>query len=153
MVNNYNNTIIYLMYHKDDETKQNSYIGSTTNMAKRLYHHKYVCNHPHIKGHNTKKYQYIRENGGMDNWVIDELEKYPCNNKREKEEREQHWIHTYKCVLNKNKSFAGNDCRKYMRDYMRNYYSRNEEQRQKHKMYMKEYNQRKNKMLIDFKWT
>ena len=40
------------------------------------------------KGYNHKKYQYIRENGGWENWSMILIEKYPCNNKLELEKRE-----------------------------------------------------------------
>jgi hypothetical protein len=47
-----------------------SYVGSTTNWCVRRNSHKSKCNNPTDKEYNTKKYQLIRENGGMSNFKM-----------------------------------------------------------------------------------
>ncbi len=93
---------IYKLVHKEDYDNENIYIGSTTNFRKRKNQHKTSCNCETGKEHNQEKYTYIRNNGGWNNWVMVEIEKFPCNDKRESETRERYWIEFYKSNLNKN---------------------------------------------------
>ena len=96
----YSKTCIYKLVHKDDINNENIYIGSTTNFRFRKAQHKSCCNCETDKGYNYLKYQYIRANGGWDMWQMIEIEKYPCNDKREAEARERYWIEYYKSKLN-----------------------------------------------------
>ena len=124
--NDYSKTIIYVLHHKEDLVKENIYIGNSTNLDNRKAVHKHNCNIPTSKGYNTKKYQYIRDNGGFDNWDILEVEKYPCTCLEEAEEREQYWVNFYKSSLNKNRPYTRNPY--YMNwvlnhpDYHKNYH-------------------------------
>jgi len=97
----YSQTCIYKLVHKDDVNNENVYIGSTTNFRHRKRQHKSCCNIENNKGYHMQKYQFIRENGGWDEWVMIEIEKYPCNDKREAETRERYWIEHYKSNLNR----------------------------------------------------
>jgi len=45
-------------------------------------------------------YQFIRENGNWDSWIVEQIEKYECD-KIEAEKRERHYIETLKPTLNK----------------------------------------------------
>lgn len=99
----YSKTAMYVISHKDDVNKEEFYLGSTQNVVKRRNKHKSDCNNPNSKSHNLKLYKFIRENGGWDNWVFCEIEKYPCNSKRECEARERYWFDTLKPTLNKNR--------------------------------------------------
>ena len=81
----YSNTIIYKLVHKEDYEDTNVYIGSTSNFIKRRYCHKCCCLNKNNKKYNMKKYQYIRANGGWEEWNMIEVEKYPCVDKREAE--------------------------------------------------------------------
>ena len=94
----YSKTCIYKLVHKDDVDNENIYIGSTTDFRNRKHRHKYNCNSVKHKESEVKKYQYIRDNGGWDNWVMVEIEKYPCNDKREAETRERYWIENTDCI-------------------------------------------------------
>jgi len=96
----YSKTCIYKLVHKDDVNNENIYIGSTTNFRKRKNEHKSRINKESNDNYNQLKYVYIRENGGWDMWDMIEIEKYPCNDKREAETRERHWIDFYKSKLN-----------------------------------------------------
>tara|TARA_R100000951_G_scaffold94688_1_gene83492 strand:+ start:14 stop:550 length:537 start_codon:yes stop_codon:yes gene_type:complete len=97
----YSQTCIYKLVHKDDIDNENIYIGSTTNFRHRKNTHKSSCNCESSKEYNNAKYQFIRENGGWDNWIMVEVEKYPCNDKREAEARERYWVEYYKSNLNR----------------------------------------------------
>ena len=87
----YSNTIIYKLVHKEDYDNANIYIGSTTDFVTRKNSHKSTCIYEKQTNYNNKKYQYIRENGGWNCFNMIEVEKYPCNDKREAEAREEYW--------------------------------------------------------------
>jgi hypothetical protein len=99
-VADYNNSCIYKLVHKEDFDNENIYIGSTTNFIKRKYMHKNACNNESDKRYNLKLYQFIRDNGGWDNWVMVQIEPYSCNSKKELETKERYWIETLKSKLN-----------------------------------------------------
>jgi hypothetical protein len=97
----YQNSVIYKLVHKNDQDNENIYIGSTTNFRGRKIQHKGFCyNEKNIK-YNRYLYQFIRENGGWDEWEMVAVETYPCENKRELEIRERFHIETLKSKLNK----------------------------------------------------
>jgi len=106
---NYQNTCIYMLKCCND-TCDDIYVGSTTNFTKRKYAHKSSCNNPNSKNHNRKKYQIIRENGGWDEWKMIEIEKYPCNDKRDAERREEYWRLKYKANMNTFRCWTDGKC-------------------------------------------
>ena len=79
---NYSNAVIYKIFCKDTNISE-IYIGSTTNFKIRKSKHKSVCNNENDKNYNLKVYEYIRANGGFENFEIVIIEEYPCNNKKE----------------------------------------------------------------------
>ena len=85
----YSNTVIYKI-HKNDIC----FIGSTTNETSRRNSHKKECDNETGKSYNYYMYKYIRENGGWDNWNFEVIEKYPCYNKTQVNNRMQ-----YHCIL------------------------------------------------------
>jgi len=85
----YANTIIYKLVHKDDLNDDNIYTGHTTDFICRKNLHKSDCTNANSKSYNEKKYKYIRENGGWDEWLMIEIEKYPCKDKPEAVARER----------------------------------------------------------------
>ena len=96
----YSKSIIYKLVHKDDYDNINVYIGSTTDFKSRKCSHKYKCIHPTSKKCDYKLYKYIRQNDGWDAWLMVEIEKFPCKDKREADARERHWCEYYKSRLN-----------------------------------------------------
>ena len=76
------------------------YIGSTTNIQKRIYRHKSGCNNPNSSKYNYKLYRFIRDNQGWDRWRLDVIELYPCNSKIEAAQRERFWIEQRGATLN-----------------------------------------------------
>jgi len=97
----YSNFCIYKIVHKDDVNNENIYVGSTSCFRNRRYQHKHSCVNPNDRHYHEPFYNCIRDNGGWDNWKMIEIEKYPCNDKREAESRERYWIEFYKSSLNK----------------------------------------------------
>ena len=96
---NYNKTIIYKIYCKD-ENITDCYIGRTTNFKNRKNCHKYSCNNINSKLYNQKNYKFIRDNGGFNNWIIEIIEKTPCNNIKEAIEFEKLYYEKYNPALN-----------------------------------------------------
>jgi len=96
----YTKTIIYKLVNKEDYDNANIYIGSTTNFTKRKNYHKFSCLNEKSKEYHQKKYQSIRDNGGWNEWNMIEIEKYPCNDKKEAEAKEEYWRTHFNAVLN-----------------------------------------------------
>lgn len=90
-----------MLRHKEDTELENIYIGSTTNFKVRKYDHRTSCCCPNNKHYNHKKYQYIRANGGWDNWKMIWLEDYPCKTLRELQLREDEVMLNYENRINK----------------------------------------------------
>ena len=82
-----------------DENIKDCYVGKTTNLNKRWISHKSKCNNENSNGYNFKLYQFIRENGNIDNWNIIEIEKNEYDNK-EACLRERYWFEELNANLN-----------------------------------------------------
>jgi len=119
----YSRTVIYVIKCKDDNITE-EYVGSTTDFIERKYSHKTACNNEKSKHYNYKIYKFIRENGGWNEWVMLEIEKYSCNDKREAEKREEEIRVERKAKLNSIKAF-GAETRK---EYIKQYYQENKEE-------------------------
>ena len=96
---NYQNAIIYKICCKDVNIKE-IYIGSTTQFKARKWYHKNDCNNKSSNGYNQKKYKFIRDNGGWDNWDMIQIKPFPCDTKRELETEERKVIEELKPELN-----------------------------------------------------
>ena len=110
----YSKTCIYKLVHFDDLNDENIYIGHTVNMVQRRHRHKNACNNPKDHEHNLPKYQFIRENGGWDNWEMILVEKYPCNSIDEAVARERYWKEQFKARLNTR--VPGRTCAEWYQD-------------------------------------
>jgi hypothetical protein len=97
----YSETSIYKICCKDPSIND-VYVGHTTNFTKRKCSHKTCCINTNDKNYHRYVYQFIRNNGGWDNWCMIELEVRNCNNKREAEAIEHWWIKKLKATLNSN---------------------------------------------------
>ena len=104
----YSNTTIYKLVHKKDYDNANIYIGSTTDFIRRKNNHKSNCCNEKSKEYNEKKYQYIRGNGDWGEWNMIEVEKFPCNDKREAEAREEYWRCHFNSQLNIRRAYITN---------------------------------------------
>jgi len=153
----YSKTCIYKLVHKEDFNNENIYIGSTTNFRKRKNKHKSIINKESNNDYNQLKYVYIRENGGWNQWNMIEIEKYPCNDKREAEAKEEYWRIHFNAVLNsKVCSSLTNNKTEYYKKYCENnkeklaekakqYYENNKENYKEKKKIYYEHNKEKNK--------
>ena len=93
-------TIIYRISCKD-LTVSDCYVGHTCKpIAIRLYHHMKTCDNSQYRYHNKKLYQFIRKNGGFDNFTTEIIEQGTMN-KVQARDREQHYIDFYNPSLNK----------------------------------------------------
>jgi len=95
----YSKTVLYKIVCKDINIIE-FYIGHTTNIIQRRYDHKSNCNNEKSKQYNLKVYQFIRNNGGFENWEIIKIEDYPCENKLEALKRENYLVKELKSSLN-----------------------------------------------------
>lgn len=91
----YNNVIMYKIVCNDINITD-IYIGHTTNFTKRKAAHKSICNNS-----NLYVYQFIRDNGGWNNWNMVMIEKYPCTCKLDATKRERELLEELNATLNK----------------------------------------------------
>ena len=91
---------IYKLCSRDPTVKE-IYIGSTTNPRVRKQQHKKACNSPNRESYNFAVYQYIRANGGFDNWDLIVLESnIEYTEKHELRARERYWLEHLNATLN-----------------------------------------------------
>ena len=113
----YSKIVIYKIVC-NDENVDYLYLGSTTDFTKRKYNHKSGCNNETNKNYNEKKYVEMRNNGGWENFRIIQVEKYPCNDKREAEAREEELRLELKANMNSNKCYTTAEQKKeYHKEY------------------------------------
>ena len=128
----YENSVIYKLCHYNDLENENIYIGSTTNFRSRKNKHKSDCNNENSKSYNLFVYQFIRDNGGWDEWQMIPIEIYPCNSNNELGIRERYHIELLKSKLNKviptrtDKEWV-NDNKEKKSEYSKRYYDNNRE--------------------------
>lgn len=149
----YSKTIIYKLVHKDDLDDVNIYVGHTTDFTRRKNRHKDSCNTPSNKEYNAKKYQFIRENGGWDEWEMLKIEDYPCKDVYEAKNKERYWIKELKPKLNTNEPLR--TCKEYCEDNKEKVVEYNKEYREKNKegiskLYKKYYEDNK-EQIVEYK--
>ena len=90
---------IYYKIVSKNENIKDIYVGKTKNLKKRIIDHKSNCYNENRKCYNIKVYQYIRENGGWDNFNFIEIETNEYNDK-DSAIREKYWVEDLKANLN-----------------------------------------------------
>ena len=83
----YSKTVIYKIVCRDVNIKD-IYVGTTTDFTRKKSYHKNNCMKPESPYYNLKVYQFIRENGGWKNFIMVEIEKFPCKDSYEAAARE-----------------------------------------------------------------
>lgn len=127
---------IYKIYCKD-ETITDIYIGSTkTSLRRRWNNHKSICDNQICIAYNDYKYQFIRENGGIANWDIIEIERLVCD-VIEARIRERYWIEELNATLNRVRAYATIEERK-----KQNYESSLKEHRKEYRKKWKKENEK-----------
>lgn len=117
----YSNSVIYKIYCKDENVKD-IYVGETTDFIRRKYSHKIISNknNQQYKTLRATLYQTINSNGGWDNWICEEVEKFPCENKKQLLDRETFWIIELNATLNDKVS-------KSTKEYKKEWYNQHRE--------------------------
>ena len=95
----YSNTYFYKLVCKDTNISD-CYVGHTTHFAKRKNHHKYCCITPSDQSYNHNVYQFIRNNGGWDNWEMILIEKEDCENHLDALKKERYYKEQLNATLN-----------------------------------------------------
>ena len=134
---NYSKTLFYKIVCKD-LTIKNNYSGHTTNMIHRKSSHKGRCNNPNNPNYNIRLYQFIRDNGGWDNWDMILLEERDCKNKLEARKNEREWYEKLNSDLNIETPYRSpEEFIEQKKQSHINWVNKNKERRRE---YMKEYN-------------
>jgi hypothetical protein len=81
------------------------YIGSTNNFSQRKHKHKKNTTNKRGKLYWLKLYLFIRENGGINNFIFEILENGECITKEEIRKIEQKFLDIYNPNLNTKKSY------------------------------------------------
>jgi len=120
----YSKSVIYKLCCKDPSI-EDFYVGSTTNFIKRKADHKSHCYNENSKKYKCYKYQFIRDNGGFNNWDMILIKYYPTDSKRNLEMEERRIIEELKPTLNKN--IPTRDKKEWSIEYRKEYYENNKE--------------------------
>lgn len=148
---------IYKICCNDLDIKE-IYVGSCGSLRDRKWKHKFCCTTETDPKYNYPIYQYIRENGGWNNFDLIILERYEYTEKYELRARERYYVELLKASLNsvipnrnkkeyyqdnkekileRNKKWAIDNAEKN-KQYHDQYYQDNKEQLDVHK---REYNE------------
>jgi hypothetical protein len=95
----YSKTVMYKIVSKDLNIKE-VYVGHTTDFIKRKYSHKSLTENKNSRKYTYKLYNFIRQNGGWDNFEMLEIEKYSCNDSNEARTRERYWFELLNAKIN-----------------------------------------------------
>jgi len=117
---NYETTPItfYRFFYLLGENDYN-YVGSTTNITRRLCEHKSRCYDINCKQYSVKLYQTIRDTGGFQNWKMIILETRLCSDKMERMIIEQNYLNNLNCNnCNVNRAYCSEQ---YKIDWMKKY--------------------------------
>ena len=105
---NYNQSYIYKLCC-NDTTIEDFYIGSTTNLYNRKKCHKNNSINKNRRHYNIYVYEFIRENGGFDNWNMIMLKEINVDNKRQLEREERKVFEELKPTLNKRNPYRSKE--------------------------------------------
>jgi hypothetical protein len=95
----YSCTVIYKITCKDTNIPD-KYVGHTTDFVKRKYAHKRSSHNETSANYHLKLYKFIRDNGGWDNWKMEMIQFYDCENQHDARVKEQEHYIELKATLN-----------------------------------------------------
>ena len=98
-------TTFYKLRHQSNNNLE-CYVGSTNDFMQRKRAHRSACHNPIIPAYNYKLYQYIRANGGYDQWIYEVLDHVDEMTKREKLLKEGQLTQEHGATLNIHKAGA-----------------------------------------------
>jgi hypothetical protein len=101
---NYNESRIYKIWCNLQGVDE-IYIGSSARFIERCKLHESDCNNINSPRYSYKLYQYIRNNGGFQNFKIHVIEEFPCENRTSLNIREEYWKKELQPTLNTNRAY------------------------------------------------
>ena len=104
----YTNTYFYKIVCKDTSVTD-CYVGHTTDFTNRKNSHKTRCFNVNSDKHNIHLYQFIRENGGWENWEMINIETKHCKDSLEAKSIERDFTEKLKATLNIRRPFRTNE--------------------------------------------
>jgi len=142
----YSNACIYKIVCKDTSITD-CYVGSTVVFKSRTKQHKSSCNNENDKNHNMNVYEFIREHGGWDNWIVILVEKVNVNDSYELHKEERKYIEQLNATLNqKIPTRNKKEWYEINKDKYKEYYENNKEKRNEKR---KEYYQANKKKELE----
>ena len=111
--------LIYKLCCKDTTIKE-IYVGSSTNFTQRKRSHKNCCNLSSQNRHNLKVYQFIRENGGWDNWDMVLIEYFPCETELDLCRRENYFMNELQASLNSQSPHIYENSKEQLHEWYKN---------------------------------
>ena len=115
---------VYMISCRDEKVPE-IYIGSTNDYIRRRKEHFYRCRNINCKSYNYKLYRFIRSNGGIDNFIMEILER--CYEDEDKFEIEKKYIRSYAPELNSYKYEIDKKKRQKNKEKQKKYYDKNKE--------------------------
>src|SRR5210317_751654 len=105
---------------------QDCYIGSTEDVRMRRMQHKSSCNNENSKNYNLKVYQFIRANGGWDNFEMVQIGSVWNKATKSLVQIEQDYIDTYKSNLNMVRAYTSEEQKQeFYNEQKKIYYQKN----------------------------
>ena len=95
----YSNTLIYKIICKDSDVKD-LYVGHTTNFVQRKHFHKQNCINEKSTNYQCRLYKTIRENGGWNNWSMEIVSFFNCQDNYEARMKEHEYFNLLNATLN-----------------------------------------------------
>jgi len=119
---NYEESKIYKIYSNLSGVNE-IYVGSSAQFLKRCVMHYSDCTNINSPRYCYKLYNYIRSNGGFNNFIIEEIEDYKCNNRTELNIREEYWKNELNPTLNQKKAHTTEEeYKQYKKEYQQRDY-------------------------------
>lgn len=99
------NYVLYEIRCKDPNITD-KYVGSTSNFKRRLYDHRTRCKNPSNPSYSYKVYDFIRKNGGFDNWEMVIVKELKEKNWIEIRQQERYYAQQVNATLNDWKAYS-----------------------------------------------
>ena len=122
---NYNESRIYKIWCNLEGIDE-IYIGSSARFIERCKLHESDCNNINSPRYSYKLYQYIRNNGGFQNFKIHVIQEFPCENRTALNIREEYWKKELQPTLNTNRAhLSKNELRDCHNKAVKKHYTNN----------------------------
>ena len=117
----------YRIYSKNPAITE-CYIGSTEDFEVRKRRHKSDCNNINIPGYNYKVYQYIRSNGGFEEFEFEIIDTITFS-ETDRFIHERRLMELYGSTLNTIRAIrTEEELKEYQKEYSKEYYENHKEQ-------------------------